>query len=668
MRLSGSFQYVLAGFLMNVGLALAGNEDIGTATTVQGELRDSNGQPLEGSADFQLEVCDLLGNPTGQTVTLLDVVLSEGRFVLVPDFGPGVFDGTKRRMKVMVRFPHDPTDTQAYELLNPPIDIQPTPEAINSQQAKKVQLPLNQTGDSTQSLLKIENTATDPNGVAIEGRSTDGKAGKFYSANGAAVDAFSMSGAAVDARTDNGTGVSAISTGPGIPLHAQMWGDDGQAAVFEVTIFGGGLSTNPSPAVDAVNRGLGDGGRFIQANDASPAHAAAVRGINNGFGSAGLFSIVLPPDFNTSPALRATTEGDGVAGHFEVINQDNPENALFATSNAVTGGLARFETAAGTTSIVDAVTIDATSTLHALRVNQHGPFEAVHFECDNPTNFAPVVYAQQLAGGGTVADFRNLSTTVSDIFLAFNQNGRVGFFGGQPAEGLPMFWIQNTPAAPGTTLLVQGETWLGNTMVGTLSAGNTDINGNLCANTVCAQVKNFHIDHPLDPENKYLFHASVESNELKTIYDGTVQLDARGEATINLPEWFQALNGNFRYQLTAIGASAPGLFVSQPVANNRFSIAGGKPNMTVSWQVTGVRHDAYATARPLTVEVDKPAHERGTYLDPGVFGAPEEKHVHAAEKQRRAAELEAAEADLARRLGQGCGSTGSSSPSPHRKN
>lgn len=636
---------VMTSVLVLPAVGRAGPEDIGTATTVQGELKDSAGQPLEGSADFQLEVCDAFGNPTGQTVTILDVILSNGRFTLVPDFGSGTFDGKQRRLKVSVRYPHDPTDTQQYELLNPPIDIKPTPEAINSQQAQKVQLPLNQVGNDTQSLVSIENQSTDPNSAAIEGRSEFGKAARFFAENGAAV----------DASTSDGTGLDASSVGTGNALVAQALGTEGAAGLFIVGTFAGELpSTNSFPAINAISEGTGDAGRFTQANEDSDVLTAAVRGIANGFGSAGVFSIEFPPNFNTSPALRATTEGDGAAGHFEVINPDNPENAIYATSNAVTGGLARFETAAGTTGIVDAVTIDATSTRHALRVNQHGPFEAVHFECDNPANFAPVVYAQQLAGGGTVADLRNLSTTVSDIFLAFNQNGRVGFFGGQPAEGLPMFWIQNTPSAPGTTLLVQGEVSLGNTTVGTLSAGNTDINGNLCANTVCAQVKNFHIDHPLDPENKYLFHASVESNELKTVYDGTVELDARGEATIDLPDWFEALNGNFRYQLTPIGAAAPELHVSRPVRDNQFSISGGKPNMTISWQVTGVRHDAYATARPLVVEVEKPADERGTYLDPGVFGQPASKWVRAAEWQRRAAELVAAEAALAERLERGC--------------
>src|SRR4029078_11081426 len=102
------------------------------------------------------------------------------------------------------------------------------------------------------------------------------------------------------------------------------------------------------------------------------------------------------------------------------------------------------------------------------------------------------------------------------------------------------------------------------------------------------------IDHPLDPENKTLTHSFVESPDMMNIYDGVVVLDTDGAATVELPEWFGALNGDFRYQLTAIGAPAPDLYVASEVADNRFGIAGGTPGMKVSWQITGVRHDAYA--------------------------------------------------------------------------
>src|SRR5215212_4513121 len=88
-------------------------------------------------------------------------------------------------------------------------------------------------------------------------------------------------------------------------------------------------------------------------------------------------------------------------------------------------------------------------------------------------------------------------------------------------------------------------------------------------------LKPFTIDHPLDPQNKYLVHTSVESSEMKNVYDGVAQLDKEGAAWVELPEWFEALNGDFRYQLTAVGGAAPNLHVAEEVSENRFKIAGG---------------------------------------------------------------------------------------------
>lgn len=115
----------------------------------------------------------------------------------------------------------------------------------------------------------------------------------------------------------------------------------------------------------------------------------------------------------------------------------------------------------------------------------------------------------------------------------------------------------------------------------------------------------FVIDHPQKPRTHLLYHSFVESPEAKNIYDGIVELDSNGEATIPLPDYFEALNKDFRYQYFPIGASMPNLHVKEKVKNNQFVIAGGKPGGRVSWQVTGVRHDPYIEANPIRVEVEK---------------------------------------------------------------
>lgn len=144
------------------------------------------------------------------------------------------------------------------------------------------------------------------------------------------------------------------------------------------------------------------------------------------------------------------------------------------------------------------------------------------------------------------------------------------------------------------------------------SGGNAQFNGNLTV----SGVKSFRIDDPLDPEKKYLYHAAVESPDMKNIYDGVAILGSKGTAVVNLPAYFEALNKDFRYQLTCIGGSAP-VYVAREIRGNRFVIAGGRPGLRVSWQVTGIRHDAFANAHRMAVEQEKPAKETTPSPDPG---------------------------------------------------
>jgi hypothetical protein len=129
----------------------------------------------------------------------------------------------------------------------------------------------------------------------------------------------------------------------------------------------------------------------------------------------------------------------------------------------------------------------------------------------------------------------------------------------------------------------------------------------------------FKIDHPQDPANKFLIHSFVESPDMMNIYNGNVVTDAQGIALVELPEYFDALNIEFRYQLTVIGEFAQAI-VKEEISANQFTIQTDKPNVKVSWQVTGIRNDAWAQENRIEVEVDKPVHEKGLYLHPELFG------------------------------------------------
>ena len=129
----------------------------------------------------------------------------------------------------------------------------------------------------------------------------------------------------------------------------------------------------------------------------------------------------------------------------------------------------------------------------------------------------------------------------------------------------------------------------------------------------------FKIDHPLDPANKYLYHSFVESPDMMNIYNGNAVTDGGGAAIVSMPVWFEALNTEFRYQLTTIGQPAQA-WVASEIANHAFTIKTDRPNVKVSWQVTGVRQDAWANAHRIQVEVDKVPADQGHYLHPELFG------------------------------------------------
>jgi hypothetical protein len=190
-----------------------------------------------------------------------------------------------------------------------------------------------------------------------------------------------------------------------------------------------------------------------------------------------------------------------------------------------------------------------------------------------------------------------------------------------------------SPQAVGLAMAVSGG---GNVIDAVSGASNklvfqVDGNGNVfIAGHLSKASGSFKIDHPLDPSNKYLSHSFVESPDMMNIYNGVAALDSNGESWVTMPAYFEALNSEFRYQLTAIGAPGPNLYIAAEISGNRFKIAGGKSGSKVSWQVTGIRKDAYADAHRIKVEEDKPPQERGHYLHPELFGATEKEAIGAA--------------------------------------
>jgi len=262
------------------------------------------------------------------------------------------------------------------------------------------------------------------------------------------------------------------------------------------------------------------------------------------------------------------------------------------------------------------VGIGTTSPIAQLEVDSVTAGNAIVGYGNSPANGSGLSGASGVQGSGGYGD--NLNASFGGIGVV--GDGGIGFasggFGGDGPGG--SFGGGNGPNGGG---LGDGLDAYAGTGYAAVFNGNIHVTGSITAGT-----KDFKIDHPLDPANKYLYHASVESSEMMNIYTGNVTTDVKGEATVQLPEWFEVLNRDFRYQLTVIGVFAQAI-VAREIENHQFQIRTNLGNVKVSWQITGVRQDAYAKAHPLVVEEQKEERLRGFYIHPELYGAPEEKQI-----------------------------------------
>lgn len=409
---------------------------------------------------------------------------------------------------------------------------------------------------------------TTPSGIGVHGNSTSG---------------FGLYGLST-----SGTGVYGTST-------------NSVAGQFEIT-----NSTSTSTAVVTNQSGLGHG-VYATVNNASNI-VAALRGQTNGGGygvfgqatgngNAGFFQISNPA--STSSTVNVTTNGIGSGVTVQLTNASNGARGIDVLQAGVGPGV--FATSAGGNAVWG-----ITSSISAAGVIGDNTFGEAVVGRNRGGNGVGAVVGRNDSSGYGVRGFN----TKNGIGVL----GQAGISGGTGVAGR----FENVNSANTSDALQVVTNSTGNAARFT---GNVVVNGNLTVSgTVAKGGGTFKIDHPLDPQNKYLYHSFVESDEMMNIYNGNVTLNSNGEATVTMPNWFQAVNTEFRYQLTCIGGFAQ-VYVAEEVNGNQFKIAGGKPGMKVSWQVTGVRNDPFAQKYRVQVEVEKPAAERGTYLHPEAYRA-----------------------------------------------
>jgi hypothetical protein len=266
-----------------------------------------------------------------------------------------------------------------------------------------------------------------------------------------------------------------------------------------------------------------------------------------------------------------------------------------------------------TFSTIQAVTNSNSNAASAVVGNSDGLAWGVSGQASSTSTAAAAVYGS------------NLRTAGGHGVLGIGVNGVVGQTDYQ--TGFGVYGINNDLVAPlGNAVGTYGRGWIGvygepNPLTGAFGVYS---NGDFTA----TGTKAFTIDHPQDPENKYLKHFSIESDEVLNMYRGVVTVGSNGEATIELPDYFESINTNFSYHLTPIGAYAQ-LFVKEKITGNQFVIAGGQSGMEVSWTVYAERNDAYLQQHPEKRDnvVEKRPHEKGKYLMPDLYNASKEQAV-----------------------------------------
>lgn len=259
----------------------------------------------------------------------------------------------------------------------------------------------------------------------------------------------------------------------------------------------------------------------------------------------------------------------------------------------------------------------------------------------SPMNPASSIMAFRGTGNATSANWFNFQSagntgssgytflTITDSSTGTNKGIMFG-----KSQGITSGTLDSSAAIvlnPGAGLLFIANPATGGAtpMILDMNSGDVDVSGWLSKGG-----GSFKIDHPLDPENKYLYHSFVESPDMMNVYNGNVTTDANGHAEITLPAYFESLNTDFRYQLTIVDAQQfAQVRVSRKIAGNSFSIMTDKPGIEVSWQVTGVRNDAFARSHRMVPEVEKEAQHKGRYLHPHAFDKPAEAGLHQNDKR-----------------------------------
>ncbi len=435
-------------------------------------------------------------------------------------------------------------------------------------------------GESSSFLLALgavtgSNTSTSASAIGVVGLTQNGYGVRgVASGNGNGTGGVGTAGYGVFGRSDTGSGVFGY-TGAG---------NVGGVAGVEGTSAGAGVGV-----LGTTGTGYGVRG------EATGSNGYALIGVASGTNGIGVFGSAT----GGAAALYGVASGTGRAGYFNQNGSGSTANALEVQNSSV--GRTAYFNQSNTANAATALEINSLGTGAALKITHPTAFNGgstVGLLLTDPAGDHKVSVRSEYIAVETASTGEY--TQIYDGHTSINTKSSQALFAFSTGTDPNFGAIQSLALSGARAAKFEGPVQV----IGNLSKSGGS----------------FQIDHPLDPANQYLYHSFVESPDMMNVYNGNIMLDAAGEATVQLPDWFEALNRDFRYQLTPIGAAFTP-YVKEKVAGNKFRIAG-QPGAEVSWQVTGIRHDKWADANRIPVEQAKEPANQGKYLHPTLFGQP----------------------------------------------
>ncbi len=574
---------------------------LSTAFTYQGELNVS-GSPFTGTADFEFRLFHQADSATqvGATWATPGVNVAQGLFTVDLNFGANPFTGDARWLEIRVRAP---AGGGAYTTLSPRHRLSATPYAIYALTA----------GSSSPFIYNGANAVFSGGDVGIG--TTAPAANLHIDGTGSSSVGFQIT------NPGSSTGVFTIGSPLG-NLGIATFANNGKRRDIRFTDTGISLSVSTSSSAGGSDNGL-----FVHENanvGIGTLNPAARLHVLSGS------SVGVTPHSNSSVVFERSG-----SNYVSILSPDaNERGLLFGDPESfVNGGIIY-----NSSSAFDGFVFRTGGNVNRMWIMSNGhvgvgevPFLNTRFNVHSLSQYA----IRSTNASTTGVAYGAFATSASSEGVGVYGSGRTGvegrsFSGGFDSKGVHGISFATDGAG------VHGHATSGSTSSGLWGTndssgwaaylqGDTRVVGSLFVTAT----KNFLIDNPANPENEYLVHSCVESDEMKNIYDGVVTLNEIGEAVVTLPDWFEHLNADFRYQLTCVGGYAP-VYVKHELMNGSFVIAGEgsrAPGLKVSWQITGNRIDPAALASNFRTVIAKPESERGKFLTPAGYGRDESDRI-----------------------------------------